>query len=225
MPEREATPTMPPRSSVRWLSTPKTGAISRAIVIRRQLTKAAKDPLASTRSRRVTDAVRLAAIPLGVFLMGCGGASAHLAPSPGASGTTLLPVVPEAADLARAFHAILGATNAATYAVAGRVRSGVEATGASLPPDLVALATAAGDQWTTAARQLATHPWPQPLQVSIDAVVSSVRTFAADLNVLSGLSPSLFLAWQGQFARDGARLNGAIDAVHALLGLPPVPPA
>ncbi|MHB8466072.1 MAG: hypothetical protein ACYDH6_07465 [Acidimicrobiales bacterium] len=161
-----------------------------------------------------------------LFVSACGGGGSSRAPVVSGSvapTTTALPVVPNAADLARTFNAILGSTNTAIYAFADRLKTGVPAASASLPADLVGLANAAAAAWIAAGQTLATQPWPQPLQASVNAVVAAIKIFSADLELLTGLSPSLLPSWQSQFTRDGGALNAADNDVRALLGLPPIP--
>jgi hypothetical protein len=128
-----------------------------------------------------------------------------------------------AIGLARTFNAIIGQPNQAIYAFAARLGAGVTATGAALPPDVVALAATASAGYANAAARLQQQQWPPELQAPVILVVVAAQTFAADLQLLSGLAPAVLADWKVQFGMDGTKLNTAENGVRAVLGLAPLP--
>ncbi len=154
---------------------------------------------------------------------GCGGGAPRAvttttttAPAP---TTTIDPVA--GAGLAHGFNHALGTANGALFAFGQRLAAGVNATGASLPADFVSSASALATAELAVAGALKGSTWPAGVQPLIDQVVADLRTFAADLQLVSSLAPSLLPDWQRQFTRDGATLNAAEDAVRVALGAAP----
>jgi hypothetical protein len=169
----------------------------------------------------------MAAVAAVVAVQACGGSGATTPPDAAAPLVTTSTVAPLSdaakADLAHTFNSILGATNQAIYAFAARVHAGVATDGTSLPADVVSLGATAASSFSDAASGLQQQVWPPALQDPIAGVVSAVRTFAADLQLLAGLSPAIFSNWQTQFAHDGSILNDTENIVRVILGLAPVP--
>src|SRR5579872_3403997 len=152
-----------------------------------------------------------AALALGLVaaLAACSGGGGN----PRTPATTTLPATTTSTidpsvglGLAHTFNHMLGTANGALYALGDRLKQGGDTSGTALPADFVATATTLATAELTVVTELESQTWPAPVDAEMSSVVSALQTFAADLQLLSSLSPSVFADWQRQFNTDGGNL-------------------